>query len=994
MNRGATLQLAARAFDRDDQPVGDATFTWRSLNTSVVTVDAGGLARGAGFGAATVEALTEDGAGGTLTSSATFDVRLPVIFSEILADVPPDDPKTVAVEGDANRDGTRSTGDDEFVELFNPSESPVDLSGVRLSDSTSDRFTFPAGASLAAHAAVVVFGGGAPNASDPAFGGSRVFKASALSLNDTGDTVSLKLKVGGDDITLASQAYGSQGGAPAPGDQSLTRERAAGGVGLGDAFVAHLSAASSAGRPYSPGTLPDGTPFDSAPVTRVEITPNGATLGTGASQTFTARAFVSTPAGDAELANVSFAWDVSDATKAMLSHASGTQTTLAAATQGGFTLRARAGGQESSAAIKINPPPPVLTRVELSPASASVFVGASQQFNARAFDQFEQPFAGATFAFSSSDTNVATIDPVTNDAGGASATATVVAKSEGTTRITATAGDGARAVASNEATLESKRPPPAVARVAVSPAGAVINRGQPQQFGATALDQNGLPVANVSFAWTTTDRQIASVSADGLARGVGLGTVEVIATAQDGRGGTVSGRASLTARAPLAVNEVLADVPPDNANTTAVEGDANRDGVRSSDDDEFVELVNYSDAPLDLSGFVVADSTSNRFTFPANTTLAAGQAAVVFGGANVATFNPSDPAFGGALVFATGSLGLNDGGDIVTIKLPTANGDILIASQAFGSAAQSAPAAPTDQSLTRSPDAGDGNAGGSFVAHANALNAAARVFSPGTRADGTPFGSHALSRIEIAPRSAALGVGGRQTFAARAFANVSGAEVEITNISFIWDAGDAAKVSLAPQTGAGTNATALAAGTTTVRARAGGLEAAAPLTVNPPPPVLARVELSPSSASLFVGDAQQFAARALDQFGQPFAGALVTFASSDARAAEIEASSQDSSAGTATALVRGRDVGAAQITATATVGAATLASDPATIIVAAPTPTPTPTPSPTPAPTPTPSPLIVISEFRTRGAVGANDEFVELYNNSDSGFDVSGWKIN
>ena len=37
---------------------------------------------------------------------------------------------------------------------------------------------------------------------------------------------------------------------------------------------------------------------------------------------------------------------------------------------------------------------------------------------------------------------------------------------------------------------------------------------------------------------------------------------------------------------------------------------------------------------------------------------------------------------------------------------------------------------------------------------------------------------------------------------------------------------------------------------------------------------------------------------------------------------------------------------------------------------------------------------IVISEFRTRGANGANDEFIELYNPSTTAVDISGWKIN
>ena len=37
---------------------------------------------------------------------------------------------------------------------------------------------------------------------------------------------------------------------------------------------------------------------------------------------------------------------------------------------------------------------------------------------------------------------------------------------------------------------------------------------------------------------------------------------------------------------------------------------------------------------------------------------------------------------------------------------------------------------------------------------------------------------------------------------------------------------------------------------------------------------------------------------------------------------------------------------------------------------------------------------VVISEFRFRGAGGASDEFVELYNNSDAPVDISGWKLN
>jgi predicted extracellular nuclease len=50
-------------------------------------------------------------------------------------------------------------------------------------------------------------------------------------------------------------------------------------------------------------------------------------------------------------------------------------------------------------------------------------------------------------------------------------------------------------------------------------------------------------------------------------------------------------------------------------------------------------------------------------------------------------------------------------------------------------------------------------------------------------------------------------------------------------------------------------------------------------------------------------------------------------------------------------------------------------------------------PSPTPSPTPDENRLAVISEFRTRGPNGASDEFIEIYNNSDSVLEVGGWKL-
>jgi uncharacterized protein YjdB len=472
--------------------------------------------------------------------------------------------------------------------------------------------------------------------------------------------------------------------------------------------------------------------------------------------------------------------------------------------------------------------PARLTSITISPPSASVIVGQSMQFTAHAFDQFGRPMTALTITFASDNTNTATVDSVTTDPNTGIATATVTGRNQGPAHITASTTDGTTTVASSQATLTVNPIPPRATRVDVSPASATINRGNTQQFTATAFDQNNQPLPTAIFTWTSSNLNVATVDTNGLAKGVGVGTVTITATTSDGQGGNAAGTATLNVQVPLVINEINADVAPDNVSTPAIEGDSNRDGVRDSDDDEFAELLNNSNASVDLSGVIISDATSNRFTFPANTTLAAGRAVVIFGGG---TPPANDPAFGGALILTTGTLSLNDTGDTVNVKLPVGGTDVVIATQGYGGT--SGVPAPSDQSLTRSPDAEIGTTGGNFGAHTSAANAAGRTFSPGTRADGTPFGSPAITRVEVTPASASINIGATQPFVARAFSNTGGPEVEVLNVCFIWDSSDTSKATIAPATGRSTTATAVASGDTTIRARASGQENTAMLTINP-----------------------------------------------------------------------------------------------------------------------------------------------------------------
>jgi len=144
----------------------------------------------------------------------------------------------------------------------------------------------------------------------------------------------------------------------------------------------------------------------------------------------------------------------------------------------------------------------------------------------------------------------------------------------------------------------------------------------------------------------------------------------------------------------------------------------------SSTSGEFVELVNVGNTSIDISGWVIRDTDSVRHTFPAGTVLGGGQAVVVFAGA--AGIPPGTP---NAVASSTGALGLNNGGDTVTVKSSSAKNAATIDSFTYGSSLGS----QDGVSMNRSPDA---SATGTFVLH-NTLSSLSA--SPGERVSGAAF---------------------------------------------------------------------------------------------------------------------------------------------------------------------------------------------------------------------------------------------------------------
>ena len=165
----------------------------------------------------------------------------------------------------------------------------------------------------------------------------------------------------------------------------------------------------------------------------------------------------------------------------------------------------------------------------------------------------------------------------------------------------------------------------------------------------------------------------------------------------------------------ILINEVLYDPPND------LPGDANGDGTREPQEDEFIEFYNYG-GDLDISGWSVHDNAEERHIFPEGTVIPAGGVLVLFGGGT-----PTG-TFGGSIVqvASEGILNMNNSGDFVTVydsnNISVLTFDIEPLSN------------NPNESYTRNPDIT-----GEFEQHAGIAEANGALFSPGTTVDGSNF---------------------------------------------------------------------------------------------------------------------------------------------------------------------------------------------------------------------------------------------------------------
>ena len=162
---------------------------------------------------------------------------------------------------------------------------------------------------------------------------------------------------------------------------------------------------------------------------------------------------------------------------------------------------------------------------------------------------------------------------------------------------------------------------------------------------------------------------------------------------------------------------------------TSPEGDANGDGTRSAQGDECIEFYN-SGPEIDLAGYTISDADAVRHTFPSGESLIPSNGVlVVFGGPFGGAGDPISD-FGGAIVQVANGLdfrlNMNNAGDFMTISDPSGNPILTFDIEPLSE--------NPNESYTRNPDLT-----GEFEQHAGIQGSGGRLFSPGTKLDGTPF---------------------------------------------------------------------------------------------------------------------------------------------------------------------------------------------------------------------------------------------------------------
>ena len=466
---------------------------------------------------------------------------------------------------------------------------------------------------------------------------------------------------------------------------------------------------------------------------------------------------------------------------------------------------------------------PVLTTILVTPASATMDVGDAQDFQARGYDQFGDPYPGEPYDFSTAAGSVAMLDPATG-------------------RFTAgtTAGSFTLTVTSGavSATVPITIKPGAPASVVVAPGHAGVPAGGEAAFTATALDQWGNVNASSPIAWSTDAGSVTQA-----------GVLTAQTTAQEGLAvtatttGGVSGSAIVDVKADAPVSMGIA---PTDADVTA--------GATQAFAVTLLDQYGNLNQTAPVAWSTDAGSVSSGGVLTAQTTTATGRSVTATSGALTATATvdvvPGEPA---TIVVSPGHAGVPAGGtQAFTATVYDQYGNLNGTS-----------------TVAWSTNAGSITSGGVLTAQTTAASGLG-VTATSRDATGTAVVdvlAGAPETVTVAPSTADVTAGAQRAFTATvrdAYGNVN------------------ATAPVAWSTNAGSVSTGgvLTAQTTTASGRsvtATSVGKTGTATVNVVPGQPASITVTPGAAGVPAGGTASFSATVYDQYGNVNGTAAVSW---------------------------------------------------------------------------------------------------------------------
>ena len=296
-------------------------------------------------------------------------------------------------------------------------------------------------------------------------------------------------------------------------------------------------------------------------LTSIDVSPVNATLAIGTSQQFTAVGHFSD--GSAPDISASVVWNSQSSNVAII-NSSGMATAKSA---GSTLITATSGSVVGSMTLTVAAA--TLKSIAVTPANPTLARNATQQFTATGtFTDGSTQNLTSSVMWSSLTPAVATI----------STTGSATALSAGSSTIQAASG---ALIGFTTLTVTG----PALSSIAVTPANPSIAKGLTDQFAATGTYSDG-STQNItnSVTWVSLTTSVATISSDGLAKGVGTGVSTIQATSGPVTGSTVLtiSAATLTSIAVTPANPAIVKGATQQFTATGTFTDASTQNLTNS----------------------------------------------------------------------------------------------------------------------------------------------------------------------------------------------------------------------------------------------------------------------------------------------------------------------------------------------------------------------------------------------------------------------------